>query len=119
MAARTPEDVAKLPKWAQARIARLENSVEHLNARLAQGPADSRAFADPYSDSPHPLGPDPHVRFIVGAPRHAGGRPPHISVRLADGGLYVMASDGLTIEPQSSNTCRIFNVDPHQRRTAS
>jgi hypothetical protein len=74
-------DVDKLPKWAQRKIEALERKIEALEREvadlrrtLAEGPEDSDTFADPYSDSPRPLGSGTSVQFVIacrddGSPR--------------------------------------------------
>ncbi len=63
-------DASRLPKHGQAAIAALRQEIERLarenadlRARLGAGMDDSDTFADPYSDTPRPLGTGVHVRF--------------------------------------------------------
>lgn len=106
----TPERVAKLPSWAQAHIFRLERDVAALRARLSVGPEDSSVFANPYHQTPTPLG-DASVQFDIGEAVH--GRRPNVQVRREDGGdnVFIMGSESLAIEPRSSNTL-VLRVAP-------
>ena len=107
----TDHDMTRIPKWAQAAILELERKVEQrdstirsLRAQLSAGPEDSRVFADPYSDSPRPLGSDPLVRF--GGPEFERT----FDVQLSGGGIQVLVNDdgGVpVIMPQSRNTFTI------------
>lgn len=94
-------DRTKLPKWAQQELTRLERNLEHAKSKLAQGPENSRVFADPYSDTPRPLG-DAHIEFRVGP-----GIGQKFSVRIEGTDLYVMGSDGLAVFPEASNVVRV------------
>lgn len=94
-------DITKLPKWAQSEIKRLNNNVESLSARLAAGPEDSDTFADPYAETPRPLGQGTTVEFRLSDGDAWGNR---IRVRAKKGALYVLGGDGIAVFPQSSNT---------------
>jgi hypothetical protein len=60
----TPEQLARLPKYAQQHIELLESSLEAARAKLQEGPEDSTATLDPYHDTNRkPLGRNPHIRF--------------------------------------------------------
>jgi hypothetical protein len=104
------ERLDRLPKWARERILRLERNVEHLEAKLSTGPADSNAFLDPYSDSPRPLGKDPVIEF--GA---RGEEMREFTVRYKDGELVIngMApsfDDYFGVFPGSGNQVTIKHV---------
>jgi hypothetical protein len=105
----SPEQIAKLPKWAQRHIRLLEQNLASERKRLARGPADSDTFASPYGNTPQPLGRHTLIRLaLFGGDLHAR----YIDVRTdvdhrKQPHVYVMASDGLLIEPQSSNTVRL------------
>ncbi len=99
------ERLARLPKWAQRRIALLEMRVAEARARLEErGPEGSLVCADPFGDPPLELG-DPTVQFRIG-----GGRAyDNIQVRLTGDrrGLYIMGSEGVVVRPGASNTLTI------------
>lgn len=95
-------DRTKLPKWAQQELGRLERDLEHAQARLAEGPENSNTFADPYADSPRPLGEGTLIEYRFG---ESWGE--KFSVRLEGDKLYVMGGSTLSIYPQSSNTFRV------------
>lgn len=63
------EDLTRLPKWAQRKIAGLEQALtsrDRLIAELTAGPDDSNTFADPYypgGGGMRPLGNSPLIRF--------------------------------------------------------
>jgi hypothetical protein len=101
MSTKPQRNLARLPKWAQNEITRLRADLEYNEKKLAAGPADSLVFADPYSDTPRPLG-NPTVEF--GTER---GR--RFRVRLdADGLLEVSSDEGLKIQPRASNVIRLL-----------
>lgn len=97
-------DRTRLPKWAQREIERLENDLASANRKLAEGPEDSDTFADPYSDTPRPLGKGTSVEFRLG-PEIAD----KIHVRIERGKVNVYGGDYLRIYPQASN---VINVVP-------
>ena len=104
-------DVTRLPKWAQRRIEVLERALAYERAKLAQGPEGSMAFADPHSEAPRPLGPRPHIRFLVGETLR--GRYQEIDISLADRQpdgirrLQIMGSDSILVCPRSTNLVEI------------
>lgn len=93
-------DRSKLPVWAQRELERLERDLEYNRAKLRQGPEDSVAFAEPYSDAPRPLGPDPHIEFHVG-----GGK---VQVSIKNDALNIMGMDGILVAPQAGNVIRVI-----------
>ena len=95
-------DVTKLPKWAQQEIGRLERDLEDARRRLSEGPMDSNTFADPYSESPRPLGRDTLIEFRAG--ETFGER---FRVYLRDGVLEVGGGDGVAVLPRASNVVEI------------
>lgn len=97
------DDYSRLPKWAQRRLEMLEESVASLRAHLEAGPDDSDTFADPYYDSPRPLGNGTMIRF--------GDSEGAFYVHLEDGALSVTAqsmwASELVIKPRSDNSVRL------------
>jgi hypothetical protein len=60
----TPEQFARLPKWAQQRISYLERDLEHARKKIQDGPKDSNATLNPYSPELFtPLGKDVTIQF--------------------------------------------------------
>lgn len=60
----TPDQLARLPKYAQQHIALLEGSLEAARAKLQEGPEVSTATLDPYHDTNRrELGRDTHIQF--------------------------------------------------------
>lgn len=60
----TEEQLARLPKYAQQYISRLEGSLEAARAKIQEGPEISTATLEPYHDTNRkPLGRSPHIRF--------------------------------------------------------
>jgi len=101
----TPEELAKLPQWARRKIEPLQADLAYAHERLAQGPEDSRVFADPYSEVPRPLG-DAAVEFVLDPSLGHAGR---IRVRLMEDGLLDLngTGRGLVVMPSASNTVQI------------
>lgn len=104
------EREAKLPKWARDELGRLRRDLEHERERLAQGPEDSDTFADPYSDTPRPLGRKAHIEF-----RFAEREGVQCYIDHDHNGkpfLYVYGTGiYLAVEPSSANTLRIRSAD--------
>ncbi len=112
MSARVAEDVTRLPKWAQRRIALLERSVAYHKAELAVGPEGSDTFADPYG-TPRPLGRGTTIVFTGGDPT-SPSPPDRVTVRRQDdGSLYVMCAESAVVLPASNNT---FVIVSERRR---
>lgn len=60
----TPEQLARLPKYAQQYIELLEGTLADARAKIQEGPEDSTATLEPYHDTNRkPLGRSPHIRF--------------------------------------------------------
>lgn len=97
---------AKLPKWAQHELERLERDLAYAKKRLADGPEDSRVFADPYSDPPRPLGRDTSIDFKLGE-----GWGQRINVRIEDDGIKIMGGNRLSIIPKASNVVHIRTAE--------
>ncbi len=96
---------AKLPKWAQREITRLECDLAYAKDKLAAGPEDSRVFADPYSDPPRPLGHDTSIDFVLG--EKWGDK---INVRIDGNGIKVVGGNRLAVIPNASNVVYIETV---------
>lgn len=105
MARSSTHDITKLPLWAQNKIQVLQNRLDSANAKLAAGPEDSNAFANPYSDAPQPLGKDPNIVFQIPNPRSPDAHPWQFRVTLEDDQLYVNASGSgeMVVLPRASN----------------
>lgn len=97
-------DVTKLPKWAQQRIQTLERNLEHYKKRLEAGPANSRVFADPYSDARRPLGWDTVIQFDLGEEGEWGKK---IEVRIDGKGVKVMGGSRLAVFPSAANSIQV------------
>lgn len=96
-------DRTKLPIWAQKELERLERDVDRYKAKLSEGPEDSRAFLNPYSAAPTPLGSDPRVQFKLGKDRF--GHDFEVNLTIDGNLLYVYGSGGrLAFLPNASNT---------------
>lgn len=60
----TPEQLARLPKYARDRIAYLERDLEAAREKIQEGPQVSTATLDPYHDTNRrELGRDTHIQF--------------------------------------------------------
>jgi hypothetical protein len=100
----------RLPKWARDEIVRLRGDVEHLEAKLRCGPADSNAFLNPCSDSPTPLGKDPVIEF-----GERGEEMREFTVRYKNGelainGMAPSMDDYFGVFPGSGNQVTIKHV---------
>jgi len=99
-----PNDVSKLPKWAQDRIRLLERKAERLEHKIDQleGTEETNiTYLDGLGERPLPA--NKTIRFQT----NAG----HIDVRLErEGeGLYVNAQHPMAIHPQAANSVQIVN----------
>jgi hypothetical protein len=60
----TPEQLARLPKYAQSEIMYLTRALEQALAKLQEGPEEANAFLNPYrNDYRKPLGQDVTIQF--------------------------------------------------------
>ncbi|HVH13099.1 MAG TPA: hypothetical protein VM759_08610 [Longimicrobium sp.] len=60
----TPEQLTRLPKYAQDHITRLERDLETARKKVQDGPRDSNATLNPYSQELFtPLGKDVTIQF--------------------------------------------------------
>jgi hypothetical protein len=95
----------RLPKWAQNELLRLRRRVESLESdRLSVVPTNTAI--DHYSFPPVYLDDDETIMFSLAGPYDSDNRfkSPHVSARVTEYGLYVMAGDRLTIHPNGGNT---------------
>lgn len=114
-------DLHRLPKWAQSRIAVLENRVQHLESKLNEGPEESDTFADPYGTfapgdnqpSGRPLGEGTIVRFWLGDDRRY--KYVDVSAKVTGRGKHYVNVHGgegaLSVRPSSSNVVEITVTD--------
>jgi hypothetical protein len=110
MATTTDAQIAKLPKWAQHRIALLEQDLEAARSRLAAGPDESRIFADPFDDN-RPLGTATTVRFYP----HEDQPDTYVDVVItAAAGIRLTASDWMSVRPSASNAIMVDVRDPRR-----
>ncbi len=92
------QDISKLPKWAQQRIATLEREAAYWQARALDGPEGSNTAVNEGMKL-KPLEHGAEIRFQLG--EHWVE---HIDVRIdKDGLLQLMGGDGIAIYPSSSN----------------
>lgn len=99
------ERLSRLPKWAREKIVRQGETIEYLKDKLRQGPENANVFADPYSETPRPVGKDPVLRFDTGSDHRLEG----FTVRFMDGELHVQGmaphvDDYLAVFPTGGNT---------------
>ncbi len=107
-----PNDVTKLPRWAQDQITALKSEARGLHDRLMayEGEVDTPVFARTgHGDVPIPNEP---IQWNM---PNKEGFSRHIDIRLvparADGRsahLYVNAYMGLIIRPIAANACEIY-----------
>lgn len=99
----------RLPKWAQAEIARLTSDLKTARATLSAGPEDSTVIVDPHGDV-RPMGTPYSVEFVQRLPN---GRPVSYEVRATHtGGLEVVTDAGYLVPFGSSaiNVVRLATV---------
>lgn len=96
--ARPERDISKLPKWAQNEIERLQHNLDSAHKRLAAGPEDSDTFADPYYDTPRPLGCGTAIEFRVGPDWNQ-----KFQARLIGEKLQIHGGDTIVVLPHASN----------------
>lgn len=110
MSTPTPEQVARLPRWARAHIERLQHEAataraERDEARLATDPAHSSALLDPYADIPVGLGKNARVRFVLGPDDGREWLDVHVVRDYATGrrAVEVLGGESVSVRPQSGN----------------
>ena len=121
----TAEDLAKLPRWARARIMRLEGDVEHWKSKaLAAAAAPGKGGATDtyvidYADDLRELGLPPHAHLRFRLPKtkrtHDGTIDVHTTLdthQSPPGVLAVRALDGLlVVQPAAANLVYVW-VEP-------
>jgi len=102
-----PEDITKLPKWAQRKILLLERQVDSLGHRLKQweGEEETNVVYLDGINSEYPLPKDKTIRFY--------NDNEWIDVRVKGGGIHVMGQRRLAIFPQMTNVVDIYNFKEH------
>jgi hypothetical protein len=110
MTEKPEHDLTKIPKWARQEIERLRTDVAYLREKLEAGPADSDVFADPYGDSPRPLGRGTMIEFGDKDSEHGAW-----NVALQDGELHITlhslrAAGTAAVIPWSSTSLRVRSV---------
>jgi hypothetical protein len=111
-----PEDITKLPKWAQRRIEIAEREADRLREELAGQFPGTDTFRAPYFDRRDnnsngiPLPKGETIRFKLG-PKWEQYIDCMIRDDTVDGPLVeVRAGYGMLVEPQSSNAIRVRNI---------
>jgi hypothetical protein len=101
-------NTSKLPAWVQQHVALLENRLAATQAKLTADPEDSDTVADPFSDTPRPLGSGVMVRF---GHKHEGTS---FDVELEDGELSIRATvpkgEEMVIKPVVANSFTVTSV---------
>lgn len=113
------ENVSKLPKWAQHRIARAEREIESLAERLRRAYPKSNMLLDHYGENPVFLPQDANVTFRMDdfdEDGNYGAHARYIQARIdrdsrGNSWLYLMGGTYVMVQPQSSNTVKIFLDD--------
>lgn len=108
----TPEELAKLPKWAQGQIEALEGDMESMRRKLvAVETLETNVWLDSYPDT-IPLPPNSRVIFDlngskiwVGVREGYDGRDRLLLHERGGGSRWLMAESGV------SNTMTILNLD--------
>jgi hypothetical protein len=96
-------DYSKLPKWVQLEIIKLRADVEYARAKLSLGPDDALIFADPYNESPRPIGDkNTTVEFRLGENWND-----RVRVRIENGELYINGGQTLAVTPWASNVIKV------------
>lgn len=110
----TPEQLAKLPKWAQRYIGVQQTYISNLNAHideLSEGPEDSDTFVEHYSSYPNrPLGKAPIIKFQLGG----DGNWNNLNARVHEAHdgtkfLNIMSTGSMvSVRPRSGNTFDVY-----------
>lgn len=96
-----PNDLTKLPKWAQQEIDRLQRNVEHWKAKATAGPDTSDTWIEHHAGRT-PLGTNVHVVFTL-----PGG---HELMAYREGHELRVSGDGhnaIAVVPQASNVVKV------------
>lgn len=105
-------DVSKLPKWAQRKIAQLEREVEDLSALVVGdvNPDETNVFIDRFQDAT-PLPRGSHVRFNLASSGVEAPWSERVEVYLVDRGggtvLEIQGGSAITIQPVATNAAQI------------
>jgi hypothetical protein len=103
----TKEQLARLPKFVQQEISRLEQNLEAAYAKIQAGPEGSNAWTSPYSDVYRaPIGKDPTVQYGDSDGDHFvvkwDGRRKRLDIVGYGGGL-----DRMVIAPRGGNCVHV------------
>lgn len=104
------ERLERLPKHAREEIIRLRDRVANLEAKLADGPADSNVFLSPHYDAV-PLGKDVYLGYKTEGPEDVDG----FTVQFKNGSVLVQGmapshDHYLGVFPMSGNYVEIRHV---------
>jgi hypothetical protein len=102
MSAYTPEQFARLPKWAQREIEQLNGNVDHWKAKAQIGPEGSNTFVDSGLNDEKPLGHGPRIRFQLGDRWDE-----KVEAHIEGDFLTIHGGHALEIQPVSSNVARV------------
>jgi len=104
-----PNDVLKLPKWAQDQINWRDNEIKRLKVQIQQllGGVEitNITYQEGFAEKPLPA--DKTISFH---PR-VFDMESRIDVRIEQGGIYITTQRRLILHPEASNTVRIFNSE--------
>lgn len=110
----TPEQIARLPKWARDHLDRLDRRVRDAErvrdeAVLATHPDDSDAVLRPNSDYPVGLGRRPRVRFRLGEEERWEYVDVTVQTDVVTGRRYLELHGGsaLALRPQVTNVLHV------------
>lgn len=99
------DDLGRMTKKAADYIELLERNLAYAREKLAEGPEDSDTFADPYSETPRPLGQGTLVQF--GASKHEGTWKVHVEEGQLSVNFQALGNYDMVIVPVSSNLVRL------------
>lgn len=113
MTQRTEERFAKLPRWAQNEIARLEGNVRSLEKNISETVGEHseetgvRLVRHTSAENDLPVPRDTIIQFDVPHPAFPKSRRNYVQARFDDDEVYIYCSDSVEILPDSSNTFRV------------
>jgi hypothetical protein len=114
----TDRKMSSIPRWAQDMIAQLQEAggrkdrlIAQLTGQLTDNPDGSNVFAEPYSDTPRPLGRDTMIRF-----GNIDTEEGSWNVEVRDGELVIvfqslLGRQGVGVIPLSSNSVKLRSVE--------
>ncbi len=105
----TPEQIAKLPRWARWHIEKLEKDLASAHRRLDEGTI-TRVIVDPHNEHPRHLDDRTTVRFVTDS---TSGD--YLDVTLTDGVVTARARDALAMFPAVSNRVDLRPFRPADR----